>query len=143
MNNGQGFYVWDIATLKVSPCGHKSGLECFGYGVTGYNSYVNASAVVEYMQMVKRPLGNLAAMSLNDRPADGKTDTHAGRFGREEALKQTSERIICDPRPGILDLDLNVTARRDRRSNCEYPRRTLGNCHCLDRVDSEVDDHLL
>jgi hypothetical protein len=70
MNNGQGFYVWDIATLKVSPCGHKSGLECFGYGVTGYNSYVNASAVVEYMQMVKRPLGNLADMSQLYLPFD-------------------------------------------------------------------------
>jgi hypothetical protein len=70
MNNGQGFYVWDIATLKVSLCGHKSGLECFGYGVTGYNSYVNAAAVVEYMQMVKRPLGNLADISQLYLPFD-------------------------------------------------------------------------
>jgi hypothetical protein len=71
MDNGQGFFVWDIATLNVSYCGHKSGLDCFGYGVTGYNSYINAPGVVEYMQMVKRPMGNIADISelflpLND-----------------------------------------------------------------------------
>jgi hypothetical protein len=70
MDNGQGFYVWDVESLQVSFCGHGSGLECFGYGVTGYNSYVNASAVVEYMQMVKRPLGSLADLSELYLPFD-------------------------------------------------------------------------
>jgi hypothetical protein len=71
MTNGEGFYVWDLASLKVSSCGRTSGMECFGYGVTGYNSYVNSPGVVEDMQMVKRPLKNLADISqlflpLND-----------------------------------------------------------------------------
>jgi hypothetical protein len=71
MVNGQGFYVWDVATLNVTYCGHTRGLDCFGYGVTGYNSNVNAPGVVEYMQIVKRPLGNIAAITelflpLND-----------------------------------------------------------------------------
>jgi hypothetical protein len=70
MVNGQGFYVWNVATLEVSFCGHKSGLDCFGYGISGYNSYVNAAAVVEYMQMVKRPLGNLADISELYLPFD-------------------------------------------------------------------------
>jgi len=70
MTNGQGFYVWNVATLQVSYCGHKSGLDCFGYGISGYNSYVNAAAVVEYMQMVKRPLGNLSDISELYSPFD-------------------------------------------------------------------------
>ncbi len=70
MDNGQGFYIWDIATLNVTYCGHKSGLDCFGYGVTGYNSYINAPAVVEYMQMVKRPLSNIADISELFLPLD-------------------------------------------------------------------------
>jgi hypothetical protein len=63
MTGGQGFYVWDLATLNVTDCGHKSGLDCFGYGVVGYNSYVNAPGIVEYMQIVKRPLGNIGQIS--------------------------------------------------------------------------------
>jgi hypothetical protein len=63
MTGGQGFFVWDIVTLNVTACGPKSGLDCFGYGVVGYNSYVNAPGVVEYMQIVKRPLGNIAQFS--------------------------------------------------------------------------------
>jgi hypothetical protein len=70
MENGQGFYVWDIASLKVSFCGHGSGFKCFGYGVTGYNSYINAAGVVEYMQMVKRPLSNIADTSDLFLPLD-------------------------------------------------------------------------
>jgi hypothetical protein len=61
--NGQGFYVWDIASLNVTHCGPYSSLDCFGYGITGFNSYVNAPGVVEYMQIVKRPLDNLAGIS--------------------------------------------------------------------------------
>jgi hypothetical protein len=57
---GGGFFVWDVATLNVTSCLHDSGLDCFGYGVAGYNSFVNGAAVVEDMQIVKRPLGNLA-----------------------------------------------------------------------------------
>jgi hypothetical protein len=63
MTGGQGFYVWDLATLNITDCGHKSGLDCFGYGVVGYNSYINAPAIVEYMQIVKRPLGNIGQIS--------------------------------------------------------------------------------
>jgi hypothetical protein len=70
LTNGQGFYVWDVESLKVSHCGRNSGMECFGYGVTGYNSYVNAAAVVEYMQIVKRPLRNIADFSDLFLPLD-------------------------------------------------------------------------
>lgn len=58
---GSAFFVWDVGTLNVAPCQRGSGLECFGYGVAGYNAYVNAAAVVEDMQILKRPLNNLAA----------------------------------------------------------------------------------
>jgi hypothetical protein len=56
---GWGFFIWDLATLNVAPCQHGSGLKCFGYGVAGYNSFVNGPAVVEDMQILKRPLSNL------------------------------------------------------------------------------------
>lgn len=55
-----GFYRWDIGTLNVTPCNIGSKLECIGYGVVGYNSYVNDSGYVDEMNILKRPLNNLA-----------------------------------------------------------------------------------
>lgn len=56
-----GWYVWDLATLNVSACAMGSGLDCGGYGVVGFNSYVSGPAVTDDMQIVKRPLDNLSA----------------------------------------------------------------------------------
>ena len=55
-----GFYVWDVATLNVRACTYGSSLECFGYSALGYNGLVNDSGYVDGMNIVKRPLGNLA-----------------------------------------------------------------------------------
>ena len=61
----KGFYVWDIATLKVTPCYYRGmqALECNGYGAMGYSSFVNGPAVIGGMQVAKRPLNNLARIT--------------------------------------------------------------------------------
>jgi hypothetical protein len=63
MTNGTAWYVWDLATLNVTTCKYGSGLGCEGYGVVGYNSFVNAPGLLDGMQMVKRPLSNLAELT--------------------------------------------------------------------------------
>ena len=61
--NWVGFYVWDLATLKVTPCKYGTDLQCGGYGVVGYNSYVSGPGVVDDMQVAKRPLNNIAQIT--------------------------------------------------------------------------------
>jgi hypothetical protein len=54
-----GFYVWDLTTLNVNACPIVSANDCAGYGVVGYDHYLNDAARIDHMQLVKRPLGNL------------------------------------------------------------------------------------
>jgi hypothetical protein len=61
--NNFGWYVWDIATLKVTGCGIHSGMDCNGYSVVGYDSYINAAAVLDDMQIEKRSFNNIAQFS--------------------------------------------------------------------------------
>ncbi len=63
MTNGPAWYVWDLSTLNVTTCKYGSGLGCEGYGVVGYNTFVNAPGLLDGMQMVIRPLSNLAQLT--------------------------------------------------------------------------------
>jgi hypothetical protein len=55
-----GWYVWDVATLKVTACPVTApGMDCGGYGAVGYNSFVNSLGVLDGMNIGKRPLSNL------------------------------------------------------------------------------------
>ena len=60
-----GWYVWDISTLNVTACPARGakGLDCGGYGVTGYNSLVSALGVLDGMNIGIRPLSNIAAIT--------------------------------------------------------------------------------
>jgi hypothetical protein len=55
-----GFYVWDLATLSVIPCPNHAGLACGQYGITGNNSFVNQAGSVDEMNLLRRPLSDLA-----------------------------------------------------------------------------------
>jgi hypothetical protein len=61
--NHFGFYIWDLATLKVTPCPEQGGPFCAGYGTMGNNRYVNAAGKVDQMNILVRPLDNLADYS--------------------------------------------------------------------------------
>ena len=61
--NWLGWYVWDLATLKVKRCSESKLNECFGYQVVGFDSVVNGPAIEGDMQVVKRPLDNLSQIS--------------------------------------------------------------------------------
>ena len=56
-------YFWDVATLNVTSCVIGSDEECGGYGVMGYNSYVNGPGMAGDMVIVKRPLSDLSAIT--------------------------------------------------------------------------------
>jgi hypothetical protein len=57
------WYVWDLATLNVTVCQDFTGLLCGGYGVTGFNSYVNSPAALDDMQVVKRPFSDISQIT--------------------------------------------------------------------------------
>ena len=57
------WYLWDLATLNVASCAHGSGLDCSGYGVVGFNSYVNDAGVLDDMQVVKRTLSDISQVT--------------------------------------------------------------------------------
>jgi hypothetical protein len=57
------WYVWDLTSLNVTSCTIKSDQDCAGYSVQGYNSLIIGPGVLDDMQVVKRPLGNLSQIS--------------------------------------------------------------------------------
>jgi hypothetical protein len=57
------WYTWNLATLTVEACANGSGPDCAGYGVVGYNSYINSPGMYDDMYLVKRPLGNISQFS--------------------------------------------------------------------------------
>lgn len=57
------WYVWDLATLNVTACPNFVGLLCDGYGVTGYDSFVNSPAALDDMQIVKRPFSDISQIT--------------------------------------------------------------------------------
>jgi hypothetical protein len=54
------WYLWNLATLKVTSCPLDSDMDCAGYGAIGYNDYVNAPGTRNDMNVVKRPLSHLS-----------------------------------------------------------------------------------
>lgn len=58
-----GFYVGDVATLKVTACKVQGGPDCGQYAAVGYNDHVNLAGVVDEMNTLKRPLGNLTQVT--------------------------------------------------------------------------------
>jgi hypothetical protein len=67
--NNVGWFVWDVKTLNVTACPvHAPGLDCGGYGVVGFNTYVNALGVLDGMNIGQRPLSDLAQITPLVRP---------------------------------------------------------------------------
>jgi hypothetical protein len=58
-----GWYVWDVTSLKVSPCYSHGGLRCNGYSAVGYDTILNSAAAIDEMETVRRPLGDLTNFS--------------------------------------------------------------------------------
>ena len=62
--NNFGWFLWNVETLKVTPCPLQAkGLDCGGYGVVGYNSYINSLGVLDGMNIGKRSLSDLTTIS--------------------------------------------------------------------------------
>jgi hypothetical protein len=58
--NGLGFYVWNVATLRVQHCSIHSAMQCGGYTATGFNSIVQSRASMNPMDIVKRPFSDVS-----------------------------------------------------------------------------------
>ncbi len=58
--NGQGNYVWDVATLQVQHCAIHSAMHCDGYMANGYNSFVESRGYKNPMDIVKRPFSDVS-----------------------------------------------------------------------------------
>jgi hypothetical protein len=55
-----GWYVWDLASLQVTHCPLFTDLHCAGYAGVGYNTLVQDRSLKDPMDIVKRPLDNIA-----------------------------------------------------------------------------------
>ena len=60
---GAGWYVWDVATLKVSHCMIFTALHCDGYTGMGYDTIVQARDLGDEMDIVKRPFRDIAEVT--------------------------------------------------------------------------------
>lgn len=60
---GFGWYVWDVASLKVTSCRYFSDLRCFGYTAMGYDSLVQNRGFMDPMDIVKRSFDDLAQVT--------------------------------------------------------------------------------
>ena len=60
---GFGHYFWDVNTLNVTPCQVHVNLDCAGYGTLGRSTFINAPGHLDAMNIVKRPIANLTALS--------------------------------------------------------------------------------
>lgn len=56
----EGWYVWDVAGLEVTHCPLFTDLRCAGYTGIGYNTIVQDRSYKDPMDIVKRPLSNIA-----------------------------------------------------------------------------------
>jgi hypothetical protein len=57
------WFEWNLSTLNVTECINHAGNECHGYGVQGYNTFINAPGVLDDVQVVKRPLNDLSQIT--------------------------------------------------------------------------------
>jgi hypothetical protein len=118
-----GFYVWDIATLNVSPCYVHGTLKCSGYGAVGYDSYVNAPGILDELNTFRRPLGDLTQLTplINPLPlphylgmekhfawSNGRSDTNApicgatySPVGNTDIKQPYDSEIFCMETDGI------------------------------------------
>jgi len=80
MQNFFGWYVWDLSTLNVTPCEIRTGKDCGGYSVPGYNTYVNDPESLDDMQILKRPFSDITnIIELNNplpTPANREQEPH-------------------------------------------------------------------
>ncbi len=59
INASGGWYVWDVATLKVTHCLVNSEMRCGGYTAMGYNDIVQSRGYMNFMDTVKRPFSDV------------------------------------------------------------------------------------
>ncbi len=59
INTSGGWYVWDLATLRVTHCPVHSEMRCGGYTATGYNAIVQSRGYMNFMDTVKRPFSDI------------------------------------------------------------------------------------
>ena len=89
-----------------------------------------------------RPRPQPAAMGIDDRPADRQPHADAGGFCGVECLENALQMRRIDPRPGIANGHEDpclVLFSPNRQFSCP----DLNRAHCFNRVQDQVQDHLL
>ena len=81
----RAWYLWDLATLTVTDCSFDSAMDCEGYEVVGYNSYVNAPGTLDDMNIVIRPFSNLSQITPLVYPLAGTGWGQPGHFSWNNA----------------------------------------------------------
>src|SRR4051812_29906500 len=82
-----------------------------------------------------------AAMGLDDRSADGKTDAHSFFLRRHKRMEQPARDLRRQPRPGIRHHHFDTAVRVAQSPDFELSPGYL--LHRFDAVAYKIDDHLL
>ena len=82
-------------------------------------------------------------MALDDHPANGKSQSHAVGFCRDECIEDICQPRGIDSRPAILDLDDNRAVAVAPRPQLQQAATVLESVHGLDGVADQIDENLL
>jgi hypothetical protein len=82
-------------------------------------------------------------VSLDDRPANGQAHPQALRLGRVEGLEQAVRTLWVQPRTGIAHGDEHAARGTRLSADPQLPRPLVDASHGFDRVEDQVQDHLL
>src|SRR6516162_2589388 len=92
-------------------------------------------------EVYRRPYSSTG--SFHNWTADRQSHSHAGRLGCVKRIEKTIEVFLAYARPGIPDRDDHTIwlVRLSADLQLAYVQAAL--THCLDRVQDQVEDHLL
>ena len=85
----------------------------------------------------------LAAMSIDDGPADRQAHPDAARLCRVESRENALEMFRINARPGIAHGHQKATCLGSRGADRQLSYPCLDRAHCLDRIEDQVQDDLL
>ena len=119
------WYSWDLSGLDIAACANSSSLDCGGYGVVGSASYINSPGVEDDMDIVKRPLSNIAEFSPLFYPLPS-----PGNWGEEKHFTWSNVDLndsvpVCGSTYGYIDeswVFRRAICRRNLLHSNRWPR---------------------
>src|SRR5262249_49147712 len=85
---------------------------------------------------------DLSAVTLDDRPGNGKADSESGRLGRDEGIEYARQNLDGDARAPVHHGDFNAIVACPSRLDPHPALAGLLGRHRVHRVDDQVEEQL-